>query len=200
MILTETIPVADSALPLDAFRAHLRLGTGFGTESLQDEVLIAFLRASLAAVETRIGKRLIAREFLWQLEDWGAARGETRLPVAPVTAVNRVEILPLTGAAEVVGAARYHLVADAHVPKLVATANALPQIPTGGAARVTLVAGMAEGWGGLPADLAQAVLMLASHYYEYRHDTGLDARCMPFGVTSLLQRYRMPRLAIGGHS
>ncbi len=46
MILHETTPVPDSALPLEAFRTHLRLGTGFGEDSLQDAVLLAFPRRS----------------------------------------------------------------------------------------------------------------------------------------------------------
>ena len=44
-------------------------------------------------------------------------------------------------------------------------------------------------------DLAQAVLLLAAHYYEYRDETSLSAGCMPFGATSLLARYVTPRLS-----
>ena len=75
MKLTETTQLPDAALPLAPFRAHLRMGTGFGDDSLQDEVLLAFLRASLAAVEARTGKVLLAREFIWQTENWGTATG-----------------------------------------------------------------------------------------------------------------------------
>ena len=39
--------------------------------------------------------------------------------------------------------------------------------------------------------------MLAAHYYEYRNDTGLSDSCMPFGVTSLIQRYRPLRIGTG---
>ncbi|PCH74343.1 MAG: hypothetical protein COC12_04000, partial [Rhodobacteraceae bacterium] len=52
----------------------------------------------------------------------------------------------------------------------------------------------------LPADLGQAVLLLAAHYYEYRDETSLGDGCMPFGVSSLVQRYRAVRLSLGvGH-
>jgi uncharacterized phiE125 gp8 family phage protein len=60
-----------------------------------------------------------------------------------------------------------------------------------------MVAGYGAAWSDLPADLAQAVLMLAAHYYEYRHDTALSGGCMPFGVTSLLERYRPLRISAG---
>ena len=55
-----------SALPIAEFRAHLRLGTGFAEDSLQDSVLEGFLRAALAAVEGRCGKVLIARVITWR--------------------------------------------------------------------------------------------------------------------------------------
>ncbi len=74
----------------------------------------------------------------------------------------------------------------------------LAMIPVGGTAEVQFMAGLTADWGMLPADLAQAVLMLASHYYEYRHETGLGDGCMPFGVTSLIERYRTVRLFAGG--
>ena len=61
----------------------------------------------------------------------------------------------------------------------------------------TIPAGFATGWDELPADLAQAVLLLAAHYYEYRNETALSDGCMPFGVTSLVQRYRPMRIAPG---
>ena len=63
--------------------------------------------------------------------------------------------------------------------------------------RVHFVAGFADNWEGVPADLRQAVLMLAAHYYEYRHDTGLSNGCMPFGVSSLIERYKALRLGAG---
>ena len=68
----------------------------------------------------------------------------------------------------------------------------------GGTVRIGFDAGMADQFDGLNADLRQAVMLLAAHYYEYRDDTGLSAGCMPFGVTSLIERYRNLRLLGGG--
>jgi len=39
MILIEDTTIPDTALPLAEFKAHLRLGTGFGDEALADSVL-----------------------------------------------------------------------------------------------------------------------------------------------------------------
>ena len=52
--------VAFFALPLAALRDHLRLGTGFGDDSLQDGVLEQALRGAIAAIEGRTEKALIA--------------------------------------------------------------------------------------------------------------------------------------------
>lgn len=193
MIVSETTQIPDAALPLAQFRAHLRLGTGFDNDSLQDEVLLAFLRASLAAVEARCGKILLQRDFQWQADSWGA---KARLPVAPVSAVALVELVDLTGAATVVAAESYGLVPDLHAPRLVATAGCLPNVPEGGFVRVSLTAGLAEDWDRVPPDLAQAVLLLAAHYYEFRAEQDLHGGCMPFGVTALLERYRPLRVGL----
>jgi len=57
-MLIEETNIPDAVLPLAAFKAHLRMGTGFSDTSLQDAVLGRFLRAALAAVEGRTGKVL----------------------------------------------------------------------------------------------------------------------------------------------
>ena len=70
MMLIEESTVPDTALPVDEFKAHLRVGTGFGEDSLQDGVLRSFLRAAMAAIEARTGKILIARTFTLILTGW----------------------------------------------------------------------------------------------------------------------------------
>ncbi|MFP4275727.1 MAG: hypothetical protein ACLFRU_11945, partial [Paracoccaceae bacterium] len=85
MMLNEENPVPHSALPVEEFKAHLRLGTGFGEDAVQDAVLESFLRAALAAVEARTGKILISRNFTYRLSRWRDPEAQP-LPVAPVTA------------------------------------------------------------------------------------------------------------------
>jgi len=193
MILHELTPLPDSILPLAAFKAHLRLGTGFGEEALQDAVLLAFLRASLAAIEARINKALLTRDYEWRLNAWPEV---VELPIAPVSTVSQVALVDLTGAETEVPEATYALAPDAHAPRLTPLVAVWPMIPAGGGVVIRFTAGMAATWDALPADLAQAVLLLAAHYYEYRDDTSLHAGCMPFGVASLLDRHRLPRLSL----
>jgi len=197
MILSEETDIPQAALPLDEFKAHLRIGTGFSDGDVQDAVLEGFVRAAISAIEGRTAKALIARAFTWTLWRWRNREGQV-LPVAPVTGVTGLSLHMPDGAVEVIDPGLYRLESNTHHPVLRPTAALLPAIPAGGHAEVAFTAGIAAGWGDLPADLGQAVLLLAAHYYEYRHETALGGGCMPFGVTSLIERYRGVRLFMGG--
>ncbi len=198
MMLIEETAVPLSALPLDEFKAHLRLGTGFSDGDVQDPVLESFLRAALAAIEARTGKILIARAFSWTLAEWRDPTGQA-LPVAPVSAVTGFILRDRADDEEIIDPSHYRLEKDAHRPVLRPAGTVLPMIPAGGTAEIAFTAGYGPDWGALPADLGQAVLMLAAHYYEYRHETALGQGCMPFGVSSLIERYRIVRVFAGGN-
>ena len=198
MMLIEETTIALAALPVQAFKAHLRLGSGFAEDGVQDAVLEGFLRAAIAAIEARTGKILIRRAFSWSLTCWRSPEGQV-LPVAPVVDVTEVRLTDASGTETVLAATSYRLAADAQRPRVVPVAGLLPGVPTGGSVQIAFTAGYAQDFDGLPADLAQAVLLLAAHYYEYRDETSLSAGCMPFGVTSLIERYRMVRM-FGGRA
>jgi len=184
-----------SALPMAEFRAHLRLGTGFAEDSLQDSVLEGFLRAALAAVEARCSKVLIARVLTWRMSEWRNQQAEV-LPVAPVVSIEAVRLLDGAELPTEVAATAYRLERDAHRPVLRASGTCLPAPVRGGQVEIVATAGYAAAWSDVPADLRQAVLLLAAHYYEYRNETALSGGCMPFGVTSLIARYRPVRVGL----
>jgi uncharacterized phiE125 gp8 family phage protein len=197
MMLVEVAPVATGALPVAGLKDHLRLGSGFTDDGLQDGLLEGFLRAALATIEGRTGKALLTRAFTLTLAAWRAGDRQV-LPLAPVSAVTALVLIDALGAETAVPGGAWRLLPDMHRPCLAAITGALPTIPPHGAARIALTAGYGPAWSDLPPDLRQAVLLLAAHYYEYRQDTALGAGCMPFGVTALIERYRSPRLTLGG--
>lgn len=197
MMLIEETNVPQSALPVALFKEHLRLGSGFSDDGLQDDLLESFLRSAMSAIEARTGKILIEREFSYTLSAWRDGQAQA-LPVAPVNAISRVSLVDRVGAESVVPAERYQLVPDMQRPMLRAAGAALPGIPQAGSARIGFLAGFGPDWSDLPADLQQAVMLLAAHYYEYRHEMQFDAGCMPFGVSALIERYRALRLSAGG--
>lgn len=199
MMLVEQSTIPGAVLPVAAFKDHLRLGTGFADDAVQDEVLEAFLRAAIATIEARTGKVLISREFSWTLTAWRDLAAQA-LPVAPVSAIGSLTITDRLGSDEVIAPSRYVLEQDMHRPRLVATTICLPAIPVAGTAVITFTAGFGPDWSDLPADLGQAVFLLAAHYYEHRNDAAASGGEMPHGVSALIQRYRTVRLFGGGVS
>ncbi len=196
MMLTEETSVPGAALPVQALKDHLRLGSGFGDDGMQDVLIEGYLRASMAAIEGRIGKVLIARRFKLRLETWRAL-AEQPLPVAPVGAVVSVTVFDALGAT-VLGQDRYRLVPDMQRPKLVAVGVLLPLIAEDGRAEVVFDAGFGTAWAAVPPDLAQAVLLLAAEFYENRHDLGQRVAGLPAVVQSLIERWRTVRVLGGG--
>ncbi|MDZ4095847.1 MAG: hypothetical protein U1D35_13190 [Paracoccaceae bacterium] len=198
MMLIEQTAVPVEALPVQVLKDHLRLGTGFSDDGMQDGLLASHLRAAMAVIEGRIGKMLILREFRWSLEDWRSG-GEQALPVAPVRAVLSLSVSDRDGVAVVVDPARYRLVPDTHRPRLVAAEFLLPQVPMGGRVEIVFEAGFGALWSDVPADLAQAVLLLAAEFYERRHEGGMrEAGGLPFRVVTLIERWRTVRVLGGG--
>lgn len=196
MMLVEETQVLEAALPVEALKDHLLLGSGFTEEDLQDPVLVSFLRAALAAIEGRTSKALISRGFLMTLTDW-TARDAQRLPLAPVQTVTEVALVDAYGVSTRVDPSLYRLQQDAIDPCLRPMSTSLPSVSLGGSIEIRFEAGYGATFDAVPADLRQAVLMLAAHYYEYRNDTALSQGCMPFGVTSLIARYRPVRMGLG---
>ena len=199
MLLTEQTVVPSAVLPLQDFKDHLRLGTGFADDTVQDALAESYLRAAMAAVEGRIGKALIARDFLLTLEDWRDADTQA-LPVAPVAAIGSVTLRDAAGAATLVAASGYRLRRDMHRPKINGAGGALPAVPADGTVEILFTAGFGPAWSDVPGDLAQAVFLLAAQFHENRHEAVERPTGLPFGVLSLIERWRTVRVLGGGEA
>lgn len=193
MILTELTAIAGSDLPVDTLKEHLRLGTGFAEEDLQDGLCEAYLRAAIATIEGRVGLVLIPRAFMWQLTDWRNVDRQV-LPVRPVTAVQSVLIFDRDGAQTAVDGDDFDFEPDVLSPAIAAARGALPDIPQGGVAEIAFEAGFGPDWSGVPSDLAQAVILLAAHFYEHRTGSLEGGGVLPMPVAALLERHRPLRL------
>lgn len=195
MNLIEVSAPPSAAVPVRAFAEHLRLGTGFADDGALDGLLETYLRSAMAAIEARIGRALLTRPFTWTLTRWrdDASQG---LPVAPVRSVDAITLQDADGAEEAVDPAVWSVLRDGQRPRLVGKfGRSLPRIPRGGHAEIRFTAGFGDTWAAVPADLRQAVFLLAAHYFENRAATDAPAT-MPFGVLVLLESYRAAR--IGG--
>ncbi|ODT60623.1 MULTISPECIES: hypothetical protein [Paracoccus] len=196
MLIEETAPAAE-ALPVAALRAHLRLAQGFeGPEDAAETAALAgFLRAAIATIEGRTGKVLLKRRFRMQLDDWRDRLGQS-LPLAPVHSVERIEIDDGNGIVTALPVEGWRLVPDVQRPMILPTGVILPHVPRRGSVTVTFLAGFGDVWAQVPADLAQAVILLAARYYDDRsQDKGSHA--MPFGVSALIEKWRAVRTLAG---
>ncbi len=197
MILTEVSAPAAEAVPVRAFAEHLRLGTGFPDDGSLDPVLELYLRAAMAAIEARIGRAMLSRPFSLTVTRWreDAAQG---LPIGPVRSVERVALYDVNGAGEDVAPEAWSLHRDSQRPRVVGRfGRSLPRIPSAGHAEIRFVAGFGESWAAVPADLRQAVFLLAAHYFENRSGAEAAPGAMPFGVLVLIESYRAARLGGG---
>lgn len=195
-LVEDAVPPAD-ALPLAGLRSHLRLGSGFdmAQDPAEDTALIGYLRAAIATIEARTGKVLLMRSFRLRLDRWRDACGQT-LPLAPVHAVERIEIEGGGHGPTVVAPHLYRLVPDGQRPRIDPVGSSLPPLPDGGWVVIHFRAGFGDDWSAVPADLAQAVLLLAARYYEDRSFEGSLA-AIPQGVAALIERWRLVRV-LGG--
>lgn len=195
MMLREIAPVAAEALPVEALRGHLRLGSGFEMpeDAAETLALEGFLRSAIAVIEARTGKALLARQFRMQLDDWRDRMGQA-LPLAPVISVDAVEIEDSAGAVRPVPPELWRLREDRDRPRLVPAGAMLPHVPRLGSVVLRFTAGFGPGWSDVPANLAQAVLILAAQYYE---DRGQEAPALPLRVSVLLEPWRVVRTLVG---
>jgi uncharacterized phiE125 gp8 family phage protein len=198
MVLTEVSAPPAAAMPVRAFAEHLRLGSGFADDGSEDTVLELYLRAAMAAIEARLSRALIARDFSWTLSRWreDASQG---MPTAPVRAVTSITLFEPDGSETAVDPEAWSLLRDAERPRLVGRfGRSLPRIPRGGHAEIRFSAGFGEAWEEVPADLRQAVFLLAAHFYEGRAAAGgAVPGSMPFGVLVLIEAYRATRIGGG---
>ena len=193
-MLTELEPVGAAELPLTALREHLRLGTGFADDALQDAILEAALRAALGAVETRVARALISRAFVWRIGHWRDAACAT-LPIGGVEALTSARVESAAGARTDVAARIALRRSDGARATIVGRGCALPAIPDGGVAVLGFTAGFGP-WEAVPAELRHAVLMLAASYYEDR--SAAREVAFPPVVASLIAPWRVLRLRAGG--
>lgn len=194
MMMVELTAVPGTALPVAALAEQLRLARGFSDDGNQDQSLERCLRAALAAIEARIGKVVFARRFVLTLFGWQSA-GAHVLPLAPIGQIDAVRLISRAGSETVVEPTLYRLRPDRHCPVLLAEGVRLPPPPPGGSIEVEFTAGFASDWPGIPADLQQAVLMLAAQFWGQE---GTPDQGIPFAVSVLLEPHRAVRLRGAG--
>jgi len=190
MMMVELTSVPSAVLPVSDLADHLRLARGFADDGSQDSQLESCLRAAASAIEARIGKALFERRFALTLVHWHKEDAHV-LPIAPVRVIDSITLVSRAGAETLLATELYALRADQHRPAIVATGSKLPTPGQRGTIEVEFTAGFAPDWAGIPADLQQAMLILAGEYWGQNMDPEMG---IPFSASVLLEPHRALRL------
>ena len=181
MIEPEPIPAPLLAPARDEAKAYLRI------ESADDDALIDRLLADATVLaEAFTAQQLVQRDVI---ETLGAGSGWQRLSSTPVRSITGVEGLPADGAAFPMPVERYAIDIDAHGQGWVHVTNP----GAAGRIRVTLSAGLAADWPGLPEPVRLGIIRLTAHLHTHRD--AADDVGPPAAVAALLRPWRRMRLA-----
>lgn len=182
--LSVTAPAAAPVISVDEIKAQVR-------QDLPDEdVLIAGLaNAASEAVQRLTGKALVTQGW-----DWKIARpdGRLTLPLSPIQAITSLAYFDGDDVVQALDVNEFYFVSSDDVAILeLKSASAWPVMADRPDA---LTVAFTAGFGAattIPADLRQAALMLAAHWYENRE--AASARSLsnvPSGVEDLISLHK----------
>ena len=181
---SSAVPAGVIAEAVAAARAYLRM-----TGEAEAALLARLAGSAIALGEAFCGTALVMRPF----EDvLSAGSGWQRLRATPVSAIHGLTGLPADGAPFVLGIADYAVDIDADGVgwiRIVAPPSAT--MSAAGRVAVSYTAGLAAAWDGVPAPLAQGVVMLIAHLFGDRD----GAVAPPAAVAALWRPFRRMRLA-----
>jgi uncharacterized phiE125 gp8 family phage protein len=184
---TVKTPATHETVRLIDMKAHLRV-----SHNAEDGLIAGYLIAAREWVEAYTGRSLATQTWQASLP---AFASQVWLPrAAPLQSVTFVKYYDADNVLQAVNAANY-LVPAFHEPAVIEkldTASWPSVYLRSDAVQVEYIAGYADG--ACPQALAQAVQVLAAHFYEHREaslaagDSGKEAA---FAVTALCSPYRV---------
>lgn len=196
MILTELTNIVPKELPIQGLRNHLRLGTGFNEDDLQDDLLELYLRSAIQIIEKHTGLILVLRSFMCVFNSREFDRS-VKLPVLPVLKVTRVTLIDASGTKVELTKDSFRLDTRQDNPVVILKTQQVTGMCNADYIEVVFDAGYASYWNKLPSDLAHIVIILAAHFYENRFNHSNDRRSFPMMVTAVIETYRIIRIGRG---
>lgn len=185
--LVRTVAPAAPVITLVQAKAHLRVD--FADD---DDLITELVEVATAFIEGPNGIGIALMPQTWRLSlDW-FPYPEIVIPLGPVTAISSIAYTDSAGAPQSIATWRVDL--DSNPCRIwPARDTSWPLIMwEPGAIKVTFVCGYAT----VPSDLKAAVKLIVGHLYEHRESvTDLTANELPMGVSAILERYRVGRVA-----
>lgn len=185
--LVRTVAPASPVVTLAEARRHLRVF--HEDDDAEIEMMVA---AATAAIEGPNGIGIALGSQTWRLS-LDHFPCEIVVPLGPVISITSIGYTDSAGDPATVATWR----ADIESSPLriwPARDTSWPAIVCEpGAVKVTFVCGYTD----IPVDLKWAILLIVGHFYEHREavTTDLKAIELPMGVSSILERYRVGRVA-----
>lgn len=177
MSLMLITPPAEEPVTLADLKAHLRLDT---TE--EDALLSALIVAARQSIEARFGVAVIAQT--WRLALDAAPTRPLALPLSPIASIDAVGVAR-NGLIEALAPGAYD--AQPGLVGRVRFAGTASGDPLGGVV-ITFTAGWTNA-AAAPAELKQAVKILAAHFYEHR-----EGETRAPDIAGIVSPYRRVRL------
>lgn len=182
-MLTETAAPAFTAAIQEETARHLRLSDEFVADQ-GAEVETAW-RAALGHIERRLGLCLSPRAFVYRASI--QERCIVHPPTAPIRALTSAGVVLSDGTVDAFDVAELTvevgpLRAGVRLPFLVDVIE------------IAFEAGFGDSWDDTPAELRQAVQMLAAHMFDQRHALGGETQVSPHGVEALIRPWAPVRL------
>lgn len=187
-MLTETAPPVIGQPILDELTRHLKVPTPIDEATNLDAE--SALHAAIAHLEAQLGLALIERSFVWQGRLVDGAH--VRAPIGPISEIQALHRLSATGETVAVD------LASVRLDPCDLRTRVVVQQPITTVVQLTFTAGFGPEWSDVPADLRRAILMLAAHYFDTRHDVGESGVQTLHGVAALIAGWRPLRVGMEG--
>lgn len=184
-------PPAVEPVGLAEAKLHLRVDS-----ASEDDRILGLVRSARSHVEDATGRVLIEQGWRIHRDAWPRA-GIVRLAPAPLIAVDAVTVYDVDGVPRVLSPDAYAVDAASAPARLRLDSGAVaPGLAMNGI-EIDVTAGYGPLADDVPTPLKQAILMLAAHWFEQREAAmmGVVSNEVAFGVSRLLARYRLVRLA-----
>lgn len=187
MPLLLTGPTAEP-LALQEFKDFLRV-----THDAEDTILALLITTARQMVESLTGRLLLTQDWRLKLDAWPPS-GLILPPLGPVASLIAARLRHRDGSETALSPSLFTVRGERAPPVIAFTRTAVPapDLPLGGI-ELDLRLGYGASAAQVPADLRQAVRLLAAHFYENREATDAGGQ-PPESVRALIAPYRRVRL------
>jgi uncharacterized phiE125 gp8 family phage protein len=190
MLIELSQPTPDAARIAD-LAAELRLSAGAAADPATTALLERLSEAARIRVERLTGRALVRRRVELRVSSW---REPVVVAIGPVITLDAVESVDAAGLRVPMSSTEWR-VDQADWPSIAYVGSwPPPEPPVGGHGAATLTIGHGPAWSEVPADLRQAVTLMAAQGFEDGASGRISAGSLPGAVAALVEPYRRMRL------